>query len=99
MLKGCQFIYGIYDGKVEHHSDMVATLVEKWRQKTLTFHFPFRETAITLKVITSITNLPINREVVIVDSTIGPAFKCSQFLYVLPSREKLEKDLDRSAHG
>lgn len=78
---------------------LVATLVERWRQKTLTFHFPCRKKTITLKVITFITNLPINRDVVIVDSAIGPTFKYGQFLCVLPSREQPEKDLDGIAHG
>ncbi|QHO19509.1 uncharacterized protein DS421_11g329600 [Arachis hypogaea] len=47
-------------GFIQCQSAMINALIEKWRPKTHTFHFPLGECAMTLQYVAVILGLPTN---------------------------------------
>ncbi|XP_040964508.1 protein MAINTENANCE OF MERISTEMS-like [Gossypium hirsutum] len=63
------------------HFDFLSVLVERWRPKTHTFHFPCRECTVILEDVALQLGLPIDESPVTgVSSFIDPAVLCYQLL-------------------
>jgi len=79
---GFGHILKIQPVEINHH--LIIALLERWRTKTLTFHFPYREITMTLEDVVVQLGLPIDGEVITSISSGDLVAWCEPLLGYLP---------------
>jgi len=58
------FGHALYIPNMDVNHLLITSLLERWRTETHTFHFPHRETTVTLEDVAILLGLPIDGDVV-----------------------------------